>query len=301
MFLILAQVLMTAIISYIALKKHASIQSEAFLVGLMMLGLLYIIRMNPFTPAEEYFLAIAAAFILPVVILIVIFITFATGRVEIKVVNNKTYIDEVKRKTFHLIALALFVPKHLYRQIYNFVIDGTYATFGIFITKRDEGFLCLLLFAVALALLMLFTFIEFLRLNYKPAIFGVLLREKELNQLASYLYSAAAVYLVALLFFPHDDIVAAAIAIAFLADLAACIIGKKCRRIALNDRSLEGFLANFITGSLAGYLIVGWIAIPASLIVAILDFINGASRIAINDNILFPLLAALSLSLMTSL
>ncbi|MCR8453389.1 MAG: hypothetical protein NDP13_00075, partial [Crenarchaeota archaeon] len=74
-----------------------------------------------------------------------------------------------------------------------------------------------------------------------------------------------------------------------------------CRRIALNDRSLEGFLANFITGSLAGYLIVGWIAIPASLIVAILDFINGASRIAINDNILFPLLAALSLSLMTSL
>lgn len=300
-YLVVVQVLIIAVVTYTALKKHNSIRNEAFLISLMILSLLYTISMNPFTLAEEQFLMIAVVFILPVASFIVLLIILATRTSHVNVIKNRSYLDEIKRKIFHLIALAMFVPGYIYRQIYDAVIDGTYVTFGISISKRNTGFFCFLLLAVALALLMLIAVVEFLRLNYKPTIFGSLLREGELNRLASYVYSAAAVYLVALLFFPHDNIVAAAIAIAFLADLAACLIGKKCRSIAINDRSLEGFLANFIIGSIAGYLIVGLAAIPVALAVAIFDFLNGASRLAINDNILFPLLAALSLKLIVAL
>lgn len=292
-FLIMLQVLTLMLIGYTSLRKRSNLKNELLLLCFMVLGLLHVILADPFSTAEEYFIMVALMFIIPTVgFMAMLVVIFASRNARVDAVKNRTYLDEVKRKAFHFVALAMFVPREIYRQIYEMVIDGTYVTFGIMIEKRVDGFLCFLLFAVVFSLLILFSVIEFLRLNFKPTLFGSLLREKELNQLASYFYSAVAIYLVVLFFFPYDVIVSAAIAMGFLADLVACLIGMRLHRIKFGDRSVEGTVANLIAGIIVGYYFVGWVAVPAALIIAVFDFVNGGFGLNLNDNLLFPLIAA---------
>jgi len=292
-FILALQVLVVLLIGYTSLRKRFNLKNQLLLLALLILSLFYTSVMRPFSPAEEQFIMIAALFVLPVVgFMVLAIIIFARKSAHPEVIRNRTYLNEVQRKAFHFIALPMFVPLEYYREIYNLVLDGAYFTFGLFIEKRSMGYLCFLLFTVVLLLLVLFSLIEFLRLNFKPVLFGSLLREKELNQLASYFYSTVSVYLVTLFFFPNDRVVVAAIAIGFLADLAACLVGMKFRRFLYGDRSMEGTLANFLVGAMVGLYFVGWVAIPVAAVIAVFDFINGGFGFDLNDNLLFPLIAA---------
>jgi len=173
-----------------------------------------------------------------------------------------------------------------------------YGISGIATPQYTEGYYSFVIFLISYSLLIMFITIEYIRLMHKPDLFTQLLRKKESDRIASYIYSTTSIYVVSLLFFPHDNIVCAAIAMGLLSDLAACIVGKKLHKIAYKDRSFEGFLANFITGSIVGYFFVGTLAIPVAFAIAIIDFLNGALELRMNDNLLFPLLAATLLMLL---
>ncbi len=283
---LLAPVLMISMIIY---QKRSDMRNQCLLLFMLVLSIAYLAIWKPFTPATQVFILTAATVIIPVITLVVIIINYFSGG---QTTNTGNYRMEIKRKLFHLVGFLVFIPPAVVWMSYISAIYGFTSLSGITTSKYNQGYYSFVIFLITYSLLILFVTIEYIRLTYKPDLFTQLLREKESDRIASYIYTATSIYIISLLFFPYDNIVCAAIAMGLLSDLAACIVGKKLRKIAYKDRSLEGFLANFITGSIVGYFFVGIIAILVALAIATVDFLNGALELRINDNLLFPLLAA---------
>lgn len=274
----------------ITLERREDIKNQALLLFVLAMAIIPMINMD-LDADSQIFVYVALATIIPIVAIMAITISILT---KPKKSNNGSldFKNELKRKAFHFVGLLVFIPPQILWIPYYAGVTGFNYMFNMNAKIIENGFISFIIFIVTYALLIIFMIIEFIRLKYVPNLFNVLLREKEYNRIASYFYSTVSIFFVSLAFLPHDNIVCAAIAMGFLADLAACLIGKRLHKIAYRDRSLEGFIANFITGGVVGYYFVGAPAIIVALIIATVDFINGALNLRINDNLIFPLLAA---------
>jgi len=285
-------------ITIIIFDKRQDIRNQILL--LLVLTVSAILMMNKNLDADsQMFIFVALAVIIPIVTVMAIIISILAKSKEIPNNDSLNFKNELKRKAFHFVGLLIFIPSEILWVPYYMGVTGFNYMFGMNAKIVYNGFLSFEIFLVTYALLIIFMIIEFVRLKYLPSLFGILLRKREYNRIASYFYSTTSIFFVSLVFFPQDKIVCAAIAMGFLADLAACIVGKRLHKIAYRDRSLEGGIANFVVGTIVGYYFVGIIAIPVALVIAIIDFINGAFDLRINDNLLFPLLVAILLYVLT--
>jgi dolichol kinase/phosphoserine phosphatase len=121
------------------------------------------------------------------------------------------------------------------------------------------------------------------------------------SQSELYGFAAAPLYfalgiLLTLLVFPHP-VSGAAIAIFALGDSAASIFGGLIgKRLPFNKgKTLEGSLAGFVFAFLAGSLFVApWIAAVGAAVAMIVEYLP----LPINDNVLIPLVTALTLTLL---
>ncbi len=291
--LVLVAILMTIIII------RTDVDANSFiLLGSVIAGILYLSFWEKPTYNLQLLLVLALFIIAPIIGIAIFLVDYFSKRRKKDYAS--CYEDEIRRKAFHFVGFAVFLPKTVYWTAYNLAVTGFSNTFNTSIENmglNHSGYISFVIFLITYPLLVLFTITEFVRLNYKHDLFISLVRKDESNKMASYLHSTASIFIVSLLFYPYNNIVCAAIAMGLLADLAACIVGKRYHKIAYKDRSLEGFMANFLVGAIAGYFFVGAIAIIVGLLIATIDFLNGALELKLNDNFLFPVLIALFLYL----
>jgi len=273
-----------------AILKRTDLRNVIILLTLLTISAIYLYRGINLGLDAQLFVLVALAVIVPIITLISIIVNVLSKNTE--PANNLGLRGEIRRKAFHLVGLLVFIPPEVFWIPYYRGVIGFNYFFNANLHPCTAGFLSFIVFLVTFSLIVAFALIEFLRLTYRPDLFGSLLRDYEKDRIAAYFYSTTAIFVVAVFFYPNDAIVAAAIAMGFLADLAACIVGKRFHKISYKDRSLEGCLANFAVGSLVGYWFVGMIAIPVALVLAIVDFLNGALELKLNDNLLFPILVA---------
>ena len=289
-------IIVSTLIIFITMSKKTDIINNLILIGALLVSIIYLIISDTINYAAQLFLIVALSVIVPIVVILIIIIDY-TSKLSRKEYAS-SYMDEIRRKAFHFVGFLVFLPRLIFWAPYARAITGFNNIFGTNINTlgfNESGYISFVIIIISYPLLLLFTITEFIRLNYKNDLFISLVRENESNRIASYLHTTTSIFIISLLFYPYDAIVCAAIAMGLLADLAAGIVGKKFHRIAYKDRSLEGCLANFAAGSIVGYFFVGTIAILVAFIIAIIDFLNGALELQLNDNFMFPLMTALLL------
>jgi dolichol kinase len=129
--------------------------------------------------------------------------------------------------------------------------------------------------------------------SYFTAFFGHLIRRHEHGGITSSTYLVISALLATYLF--EREVAAAALVFLIVGDTLAAIVGKAWGRTRIFDKTLEGFLAGFVTSLAAAWLIVPVIPLPALAIAALVAAIVEILPIPVDDNFRIPLVAGLVL------
>jgi len=175
-------------------------------------------------------------------------------------------VTEIKRKSVHLIAMAIPI--------------------GVF--HLPERIAMIILLTLSATMLV----IEFARLENKKfanvfsSLFGSVIREHE-----SFSFTGSTFVLVGSLITVYlfdQAIAAAALSFLILGDSAAAIVGKTFGTVRLFGKSLEGFVANVVVSWLIGITFVSpALAVYGALAGAVAEFLP----IPLDDNLRIPLIA----------
>jgi dolichol kinase len=192
----------------------------------------------------------------------------------------RIYMDsELRRKIFH--EIGLLIPINYY----------------IFFDKKDA------IFGMSI-LVLLFVFIEFLRLRYNfgtefiPKVVGKTVRDYEEVDLSAATYFIISSFFAVLLF--EKYIAIAAITYNSIGDFFSAMIGKKFGNTKYmgGKKSLEGSFACFISCFLVGLLILNpFLAMSGALAAT---FAEGY-LIKVNDNLSIPIISGIVLTLVSFL
>jgi dolichol kinase len=129
--------------------------------------------------------------------------------------------------------------------------------------------------------------------SYFTAFFGHLIRRHEHGGITSSTYLVISALLATYLF--EREVAAAALVFLIVGDTLAAIVGKAWGRTRIFDKTVEGFLAGFVTSLAAAWLIVPVIPLPALAIAALVAVIVEILPIPVDDNFRIPLVAGLVL------
>ena len=201
--------------------------------------------------------------------------------------------SEIARKIFHSIVLILILPGDVLQPFYKIGVNYLNTITPDIIPLNEVEFLKVAITLITGSLIPIFVIIEFQRIYLRIGLLpSNLLRESEKKRLASYLYTTASIFFISLLV-PQNMLIAS-IGLSLLADAAAAIVGKKFGRFLITEnRSVEGCLAGFLVGFLFAILFVPpTLALISALFIEITDVLNTRN---INDNLLFPIISALTM------
>ncbi|MEZ5065238.1 MAG: hypothetical protein R3B81_10940 [bacterium] len=181
--------------------------------------------------------------------------------------------DEAPRKAIHLtmivIPLAiLYLPLPLVRWVLMF--------FGILLIVVD-----------------LFKIHDARWRAYFKRFFGKLIRGHEEAGITGSTYMIVSALLATYLFTP--PVAAAALVFLIVGDTLAAMVGKAFGRVPLFGKSLEGFLAGFVSSFVAAWLLVPSLPWTAVLAAALAGSIVEIAPIPVDDNFRIPLVAGLVL------
>ena len=137
-------------------------------------------------------------------------------------------------------------------------------------------------------------FLDFMRAKMRfPLVSDILLRDREKEELAGYVYLLGATLFIATFF--SLNILFASIGASVIGDAFAALIGMRFGKHKIRDRSWEGTIAEFITASLTAYLFVPlYAAILVGLAISVTDVVIDGH---VSDNIVFPIIAAITLEI----
>jgi len=241
--------------------------------------------------------------ILPLTTLFLIIFVFSLIILEaVKLIQTKIDIkgtNEIYRKAFHLIAFVLLIPLDV---IHRIVYDGIVSLFEfVGLTNTIETLSILdaevflktftsVLIGIFLSVSVIF---EIFRFHTDYFSFPeLILREKEKKDFAASVYLAISLLLVSI-FASWIEFSAIALSV-MIGDAMGAIVGKHYGRIKIiEDRSLEGSLAEFFTAFLISTIYLDIISSFAIAITIVLVDLSLATRI--NDNLLFPPLSLLAI------
>ena len=281
-------------------SEENKISSFLLAIILMLCGYLLI-------PIERYWctLVITSTVFTLTVLSILLLIRKLFNKLLLKVLltrrkgNGKNILHEIFRKLFHGVAFILLIPSSYLKPLYSIGVESLNFISPTPISIEDVAFLKDALILVIGGLVTTFLILEFLRIYLGFQIFSrEILRGKEERSLAAYLYTAVGFFFISIIF--PEKIIIASIMISLITDATAAIIGMKFGKTRiLKNRTLEGCLGGFIAGVLTGIIVLPiHIVVITVLIVEIVDAIN---VININDNLLFPIISAISIWYMTSI
>ena len=175
---------------------------------------------------------------------------------------------EIRRKLVHLCTV-------IYILIY-YLLDKFYS---------QRGALFILLF-----ILIIFSFIEFLKIRYnkKIPLFHRLYREDESNSFSGNIFLIMGVIISFAIF--QFNIAATAILMMVFGDSASAIIGRMGKnKIDHINRSWEGILSEFVIDVLVGFIFLT--SIPIIMIMALSATITETLLSSIDDNLAIPIVS----------
>ncbi len=208
---------------------------------------------------------------------------------------------EIFRKSFHFIMLILILPRDFLFSIYQagiFTINSLTIIFHYNVRIMTEAFLRDALIILAGSAVFVFILFEVMRINFGIVLYpNILIRSIEEKSIAAHFYTALSIFFVSLIF--PEKIVIPSIIIPIIQDAMAAIVGRSIGRITIIEgRTLEGCVAGFITSVVLGLLFLDiFTAILLGIILEIIDFLSNILNI--NDNLLFPIISALTLQVVT--
>jgi len=215
--------------------------------------------------------------------------------------NTDNIYREVVRKAFHFIVLILVLPREYLLYIYQsgiFIMNSVVLFSSREITSMTGLFLRDALIIVSGSAVFVFIIFEFLRINFGVVLYpNILIRAVEEKSIAAHVYTALSIFFVSLVF--PEYIIIPSIIIPTLQDAMAAIVGKSLGRIVIiRGRTLEGCIAGFLTSITLGLFFLDvFTTIMLAVILGVFDFLSNALNI--NDNLLFPIISAISLQIIT--
>jgi dolichol kinase len=183
--------------------------------------------------------------------------------------QNRALKKELMRKLIHLLELPALLAYTLVASFYG-------AKFGILLLT---------------ALLIILLEIEYIRLEYKlklPLVIDILRRHEKDNIAGNIFFVSSTIICFAAFDYP---IALIALLCTVFGDMMAALVGIRFGRTRIaKKKTLEGFLAGFLTNVLVGYLIIpgAWqIFLPMALTAALVELWTGK----LDDNLTVPIAA----------
>ncbi len=206
--------------------------------------------------------------------------------------------SEIRRKLMHSVVLFVFLPLPLLYQLFEYGLKSINSATSFFMDLKItivEGISPITLGAIILigSILPIFIVLDILRLDFSISIVPEkLLRKHEINTFGGHVYITLGLLIVAMAF--PERIFLASAAVAFISDTASAIIGRAFgRHKIVEGRSVEGTIAGIIAGILSAIPFVPLLpSVIVGIIIGITDIIIANK---LNDNLVFPLVSALTL------
>lgn len=164
--------------------------------------------------------------------------------------------------------------------------------FPMFVSRR-----VLMLFALALLVTDLVKIHQPKLRNYFTHFFGHLIRRHERTEVTGSTYMLVSALLATYLF--DREVAAASMIFLIIGDTLAAMVGKAVGRTPLFGKTVEGFLAGFVSSFLVAWAIVPSLGVFHILAGAFVGAVVEILPIPVDDNFRIPLLSGLVLQLLT--
>jgi dolichol kinase len=184
--------------------------------------------------------------------------------------------SEAPRKAIHLASIViplgiLFFPTHISRRV-------------------------LMVFALALLVTDLVKIHQPKLRNYFTHFFGHLIRRHERTDVTASTYMLVSALMATYLF--DREVAAASMIFLIIGDFLAAMVGKAVGRTPLFGKTVEGFLAGFVSSFLVAWAIIPSLGVLDLLVAAFVGSVVEVLPIPVDDNFRIPLVSGLVLQLL---
>ncbi len=289
------------ILMLLKIKMKSSSEDITNLVSsIILIACAWILISNP----RYETILLLSSFILTGILLATLLAIKTLSRIKGKIINStvingdESLWKEIFRKAFHFIVLILILPRQYLFYIYSsyiFMLNSIIPGQGFESASIEAYFIKDAIIIVSGSAVFAFILLELLRINFRIMLYpNILIRSVEEKTVAAHVYTAISIFFISMVF--PESVLVPSIIIPILQDAMAAVVGRGFgKRVIARNRTLEGCLAGFLTGFLVGiYFLNILIALLVAAILEIADFLTTA--ININDNLLFPIIAAISIS-----